>query len=686
MLWAAVRSLEARGPPALRDISFGKQSASAHHRVARLFNVHFSTPVPHRSSRDSKTVLRAIRSMPQSDSPSFSAVQVAEAIAAQRSSTAIGPDGLSVIHLKHLGPKSHQFLASLFNASLSQNRLPQVWKFSRLVPLLKAGKPPGEHTSYRPISLLSPVVKTLERLLLPLLETHLPLPPHQHGFRRGRSSSTALSEIVSQVGAGFNQKRPAARSVVAALDLSRAFDTVDPRLLVASLSHSSLPRPLLLWLSNYLSGRRCSVSYQGSTSGYRSIRYGVPQGSVLSPLLFAFFTSDIPVPHEPVSIITYADDITLVSTAPSLDAASAALSAPLADISLWARGKGLQINAKKSSVSPFSSDTHEHEYTPEVRLGSASLPVVKNPKILGLTLDPSLSFSSHCHSVANKTRPRLSLLRLLSSRNYALRKESLLMLYKTLIRSVLEYAHPVWYPSASYSSVRRLQVVQNASLRAATGCVASTPSHHLHDECSTLPLSEHLQLLSSQFFLSALCPSHPNHAVHIRALPPRQTVPTLRSLFATLVRRKLDVDTRTPLPPAAVRVLQTRIHSHFVSCYMKSRTKNSVLSLPAPVIAASEATLPSAVRRSLAQLRSGLSPLLASYRHLLDPAVPASCPHCGSKSETTLHLLTCPARPKPPPTGPGPPPHGPGPPGVDALLLWSDPVSASRLFGLLPAI
>ena len=138
----------------------------------------------------------------------------------------MGPDKIATVHLKHIGPAGIEYLTHIFNLSLKFSQIPDIWKTSKIIPLLKPGKDPTESKSYRPVSLLCPAIKIMERLILPTLTQHLPVPDIQHGFRKDHSTVTALHEFNQQIAQGFNQRKPAHRTVLLQLDLSKAFDMV----------------------------------------------------------------------------------------------------------------------------------------------------------------------------------------------------------------------------------------------------------------------------------------------------------------------------------------------------------------------------------------------------------------------------------------------------------------------------
>lgn len=242
--------------------------------------------------------VRKARKLEKHGEFSLSEEQVSQALGSTKPSKALGPDELSPIMLKYLGPTAISYLTKLLNLSLRHQVIPNVWKVGRIIPLVKPGKPASKGKSYRPISLLSPVAKLMEKPILSTLTEH-----HQHGFREARSTTTALQLLQHHIQDGFNVKRPHARTVLVALDMSRAFDTVNLGILLDKLLQSSLPDHIKRWLSNYLNGRQTYVDFRGTKSKHRKVKQGVPQGGVLSPILFNLYLRDLPQPPEGVNII-----------------------------------------------------------------------------------------------------------------------------------------------------------------------------------------------------------------------------------------------------------------------------------------------------------------------------------------------------------------------------------------------
>ena len=186
---------------------------------ATAFNKLFITrpSTQDRSSRQTVRLLHGLRGSPLSHSP---LLEVLAAIKGSKSSKTVGPDGLAPIMLKNLETCALEFLSCVINISLASCVLPAKWKVGRVIPLLKHGKPADKAESYRPIALLSPVAKVLEKLILPHLVDHLPVAAHQHGFRKNHSTTTALSCITHEIAKGMNEPKPCSKTVLVALDLS----------------------------------------------------------------------------------------------------------------------------------------------------------------------------------------------------------------------------------------------------------------------------------------------------------------------------------------------------------------------------------------------------------------------------------------------------------------------------------
>ena len=163
--------------------------------------------------------------------------------------------------------------------------------------------------------------------------------------------------------------------------------------------------------------------------------------------------------------------------------------------------KTKQPLTKSRQNNVHSVHTRPSEYTSnlDLTMNNKALPMATHPKVLGLTLDPKLTYSTHIHNISVQAHKPLQIIKALTATGWGKQKETLMATYKAVMRPALEYASSIWWPIASSTSINKLQFMQNAALRTATGCTHDTNIQHLHDEALTLPIHEHLQLHASQY-------------------------------------------------------------------------------------------------------------------------------------------------------------------------------------------
>ena len=189
----------------------------------------------------------------------------------------------------------------------------------------------------------------------------------------------------------------------------------------------------------------------------------------------------------------YADAITITSTHTSMSAARKYIQPYLHKVYDWTQHNNLIINPDKTTCTLFTPDPAEYNSNLGLNINNKALPMALHPKVLGLTLDPKLTYNAHIQNIAT----------------WGKQKETLVATYKAVMRPTLEYASSIWLLMASPTSINKLQVMQNAALRACTGCTHDTNIQHLHDETNILPIQKHLQLHASQIRQKAQYPSHP---------------------------------------------------------------------------------------------------------------------------------------------------------------------------------
>ena len=646
-----------------QPISFQNTILTKSHDIATHFCRQFTTQINHRPNPHARRLIRNIRAQHPLDrnTDTFTTTQVREAIRNSGSSTATSPDGLTILHLRHLGPLGLQYLCRLYNLSLQNAEIPAIWKHAIIIPLLKPGKPKDQGTSYRPISLLCPASKVLEKLIHTIILPHIKLSDSQHGFRAGHSTTSALLPLVHQIATGFNQHYPIHRTVSMAVDFSKAFDTVDHTQLLSDIHNSTIPHNVIRWLTTYLRGRSATCKYNNKTSKSYLLHTGVPQGSVLSPLLFNLYVSNYP---QTVQLTTsYADDFTASVTAKSTEEASTSLAAHAADVTRWAADRALQVSAQKSTITLFSSQTRELNTHPIVHINNIPLPLERNPTILGVTFDPTLTFCAHVDKIAKRAQKRLSLLKALTGTTWGQQKETLITTFKATIRSLFTYASPIWSIHASTSSISKLQRIQNSALRIATGSVKASAVDHLHAEAKMLPVHTHLSLLGCQHLAGCLQRTNPSYPIVTADSGPRDMKGTLQRRYGAIVNRFCT--------DGAVQDAETaraELHTEYVDAAIRARDNNRVLNTPPPEINEEELSLPRKYRTTLSQLRSGHCSSLNEYKYIIQTSDTPSCPSCFYPLHNTQHIFTCPSHPTV----------------LSARDLWDSPASVADFLATLP--
>ena len=338
-----------------QPIEFKGKVLTKKRSIANGFIKQYTNLKPYKPSKEARKVIRDIKFNNPLDvewTP-FNETQVVEAIKASKPSPAAGPAGLTMLHLKHLGPLGIRYLTHLFNLSVNHADVPAIWKTANVIPILKPKKPADQGPSFRPISLLEPEIKILERLILPFLDQSLGAANSQHGFRRQRSTVTALLPLVTKIARGFNEPKPATRTGLLSVDLSKAFDMVDHHRLLKKIGVTDLHSNLKRWTISYLRDRKARCLYQGAQSRTKKVKYGIPQGAVTSPKFFNFFVNDIEAPSVETNE-SLADDFHGATHKVKPAEIAESLSNAAEEFASQVEDHGMFLSAPKSTVTLFT--------------------------------------------------------------------------------------------------------------------------------------------------------------------------------------------------------------------------------------------------------------------------------------------------------------------------------------------
>ena len=376
---------------------------------------------------------------------------------------ATGPDAINNRILRELATPLSFPLSDLFNCSLSTGKIPTIWKEANVTPIFKK-EDPSVVSNYRPISLLSAVGKVLEKIvhkhLFNFVRDNDILSALQSGFIPGDSTVNQLIDIYNTFCKSLDELKEV-RAVFC--DVSKAFDRVWHKGLLYKLESIGISDNLLLWFSDYLSERKQRVVIPGATSSWKSIKAGVPQGSILGPLLFLIYINDI-VDDIHSCIRLFADDTSLYIIVDNPIQAAETLNADLAKIHAWASKWLVTFNPSKSESIILSRKTNKPLHPPLI-MDQQVINEVTSHKHLGLIFSNDCNWHEHIDYIKSKAWSRINIMRKLK---FQLDRKSLETIYISFIRPLLEYVNVVWANCTQYES-EELEKIHNEAARIVTG-------------------------------------------------------------------------------------------------------------------------------------------------------------------------------------------------------------------------
>ena len=413
--------------------------------------------------------------------------------------SSVGCDGLSYTLLRHLPPKWLEYFHIIICRCWENGHLPTDWKKSIVIPILKKGKKPSDPTSYRPIALTSCAGKIMEKIILDRLVYYCNknniIPKNQTGFRKNKSATDHLVKLSTNIKHQFAKRK----SILATFfDVKKAYDRVWHSRLLMKLKNVGLSGNIYNYIKDFLSSRQMIARVGNVYSKSKQTNLGIPQGSIISPLLFNILVHDLPTAMGPkITILQYADDIAMYMKVPLKRQSS------LYDIKYfqkiyqievdrltnYMKTNGLELSQEKTNMILFNNGITPKKL-PCIHIDGKEISYVTQVKFLGVIFTQKLNWKSHIEHLLQKALKNLNLIKVIAHKPWGQNTKMLVHLAISLVRSILCYGQEVYF-SAAKSLLKRLESVDCKALKIALGTPIHTSNQKVYKETNIEPLDEY---------------------------------------------------------------------------------------------------------------------------------------------------------------------------------------------------
>ena len=380
----------------------------------------------------------------------------------------------------------------IINTSFANGKFPEQLKLAKVIPIFKKNEK-YLTTNYRPISLLSVISKIIEKVMhlrvMSFLNKYKLLYCYQFGFRQKYSTILALIETVDTIQQDLENGFYVGGIY---LDLIKASDTVDHKILLDKLCHYGIRGHALSWFDSYLNNRKQYTVVNGTKSDTKAVTYGVPQGSVLGPLLFLIYTNDLVNCISPINKLRlFADDSNVFISKSSPQDLKDEMRSTLIKLFNWFKANKLSVNSQKTSYTIFSNNYRKlPDFLNSITINNTTIKRTSSTKYLGIILDEKLKWDDHIASLQKSLMKISNSLKII--KHYIPEKNKIL-LFNAYISSKIQYGIEL-YGRANSSLLNKIQVRQNRSLKILFNKDFLTPTNLLHNEIHVLKVNDQYKL------------------------------------------------------------------------------------------------------------------------------------------------------------------------------------------------
>jgi exonuclease III len=498
--WDVIKDLIHKGKASDYPLFFNVQGKklSDPKSIADNFNKYFASIVsPHAETTQNMphTIYTGSNIRMQNLIFSFEPAQnpeISKVIKSLKTKDSTGFDNISTRLLKFINNEISPVLCLIINQSLLTGIFPSKLKIAKIIPIYKKGDN-MIFSNYRPVSLLPSISKVFEKIVFKQIISYFTendlFFDGQYGFRKEHSTEHAVTELVDRI---YDNLDSGKLSLAIFLDLSKAFDMLNHKILLAKLQHYGVTGTSLNWFASYLSERKQFVSFQNYNSNYIEITTGVPQGSILGPLLFIIFMNDINFSSNIFNFILFADDTTLSSPIDhfSFENTFKIINEELQKVNDWLQINKLALNVQKSKFMIFHYAQRRFMIEDHVNLkiDNNNISRVNSFNLLGITLDDNLTWNNHLRILSSKISRTNGLMARLKN---VVPCTTLRLIYSSLVTCHLNYGVTLWG-----NNRKRLNIIQKKSIR-----IITNSKYNAHTE----PLFKSLNLLKLDHIYSLQC-------------------------------------------------------------------------------------------------------------------------------------------------------------------------------------